>query len=409
MGDFYTANPRRLQSQPKRTIGLYVASNRIPLAPILTFKAAQENPAGTTGVICRSEHVQEYNGVSGLLGSPKLSRFPQARTEKELADMILNDSDATPQRFVSEYIRRKHLTRQRFAREVSFSYWKYVPGYNLSVIADSSVPNQYHLISYYCEKTPLENGEHRFEGYARIRDGAVDHSFMSSRNPAPFGHLEDAIPLILKRYEQIRQLDHFDPNHCPTMEFQLTPKELFFLQYHRTRDFAPASFTLKKAPDPRAISVPFVRGATSPEGMDLNITIEYYQNWKAPENTLWPAPRKPEEASFDLHDNPIYTELTCRKRKLSIVALEGGHPSAVGIRLNGLAYHHLQKSIIFKSKVSIIMPDAELLPEREDLDHLYKQSQRLKKDIIVPIHFVSDGITAYIWRLDRKRKDRKRK
>jgi len=71
MADFYLEHPEELK-QPKRDIEDYVESNEI-LVP-QRFDSLKEAKKSGLKIIARSEHPQDYAGISDLLKSPRLSK-----------------------------------------------------------------------------------------------------------------------------------------------------------------------------------------------------------------------------------------------------------------------------------------------------------------------------------------------
>lgn len=89
---------------------------------------------------------------------------------------------------------------------------------------------------------------------------------------------------LIELYEKVRNLDRFNPNHCPVMEFQLSANnhQLYFLQYHRARDFRSSSHQLTRSPMQDEIVALWVRGATPPEGKEF--TVGFIANPEAAPN-----------------------------------------------------------------------------------------------------------------------------
>ncbi|MBS3095869.1 hypothetical protein J4480_00345 [Candidatus Woesearchaeota archaeon] len=71
--DYYIQNPERLQGQPKRTIADYVEQNGV-LVP-RRFDSLAEARKSKKAILLRSEHPQDYDGISGLLDSFQLSNI----------------------------------------------------------------------------------------------------------------------------------------------------------------------------------------------------------------------------------------------------------------------------------------------------------------------------------------------
>lgn len=76
MSDYWLAHPEAFKGQPKRAIGDYVEQEGI-LVP-RRFDSLKEARDSGLPVIARSEHIQEYDGVSGLFNSHMIKEFSQA-------------------------------------------------------------------------------------------------------------------------------------------------------------------------------------------------------------------------------------------------------------------------------------------------------------------------------------------
>lgn len=142
--DYYLENRQRLEGQPKRAIADYVERNGM-LVP-RRFRTLEDVKTAGIQVIARSEHEREYDGVSGLLESPKLGT-PHELTEFEqtyLKEGSIGDGMA-PAHLVDEAdLKRRALNKSRthstnyckltgtdpvqFESEVSYSYWELLGG-----------------------------------------------------------------------------------------------------------------------------------------------------------------------------------------------------------------------------------------------------------------------------------------
>ena len=85
--DYYEADPRRLQRTPKKTIADYVEQNGI-LVP-RRFTSLREARASGVFTIARSEHEQDYAGVSGIFESLRLEDYANIQNEDELKDIVI--------------------------------------------------------------------------------------------------------------------------------------------------------------------------------------------------------------------------------------------------------------------------------------------------------------------------------
>ena len=179
---------------------------------------------------------------------------------------------------------------EQFRAETSFSLWEDIPGYCRTVVADSAIAGRHHIMT-------VKYGESGHVSYTIVEDGII-HTNFGSELP---DELTKGIKSLVETYEQIRNLPNFDPNHCPIMEFKTWRERDYFLQYHRTRNFEPTTFTLDREPKNGEIEVLFVRGATMPEGMTVDTTVvDYYWNSSmGPNSKASEALPLDEEGSFD--------------------------------------------------------------------------------------------------------------
>ena len=174
------------------------------------------------------------------------------------------------------------------------------------------------------------------------------------------------------------------------MEFQTVGGINYFLQYHRTRDFKPTTFSLDREIKKGEVEAFLVRGVTPPEGLTVNTTLAYagwalgedYEKWNLND----------EDASFDIHYNMVLYEIGSRKRKAQFIRGYG-----INDILWEIAIGHTSRSHIFKPEVSLIVP-RNTLYEDDELELLFKEAERTGKDQSIKIHVVSDGRKAYVKR-----------
>ena len=387
MGDSYLENPERLKGQPKRTLADYVERNGV-LVP-RRFDSLAEAKDSDLPIMVRSEHTQEYDGVSGLLRSEDLDEFSEITNEKELWNELLKEEKLKEEKgktsFPSVYCAYNSLDVHTFFSEVSFSYWEKLGGVNRTVVADSSIARRYHIMSTGNEDTSVS--------YVILDNGEISpRSCMIEKNTVVLEEFRELVAI----YEKVRTLNNFDANHCPIMEFQSFGGKHYFLQYHRTRDFQKADFQLEKEPEEDEVEALLVRGATTPAGSVCKITISYaewellkkYKEWQIPER---------EEGSFDFHNNLVFSEIMTRRRKLQVLetkALEG--------ELMSIAVGHTRRSIFFKPEISVILQRKEqvyqLIP-KEEWETSPKKARETGEDKQVLLRVISDGNKAYLKRM----------
>jgi len=404
--DYYLQNPDRLEGQPKRTIADYVEQNGI-LVP-RRFDSLAEARKSHRGIFLRSEHPQEYEGISGLLDSFNLSSssFPvrgSQNVEEVKQRYFEKEEKENGTNLYKQYCKSLGLDEDKFRSQTNFSIWETLKGFNRTVIADSSISGRHHVMTCYHGK-----GNWLFN-YAIVQDGEIEQEFVKPLTE----DLRNGLRGLVETYEQVRNLGRFDSNHCPIMEFQTQDGKNYFLQYHRARDFSPSNFTLERTLQEGEIEVPFVRGATAKDGMDCKVTVYYSGNW------YYDA--QGEDGSFDLHHNWIFPELQFKKRKLQIISKEN-----LTNEFLSLVVGHSQRSKMFKPEISAIFPIESVMRDNEVLwggyenvhlgngqkyvprDPILKDGEEIfnfgeeaknEQNSYMNLHFVSDGRKAFVRRI----------
>jgi len=377
--DYYLQDPARLKGQLKRTIGDYAEQNGI-LVP-RRFDSLAEARASGLPVIARSEHPQEYAGCSGILISPMLQsdEYSGVRTEEELKIKALSRPENAPLRY-EQFCKFSGYDEDKFRQEVSFSFWELLEGYDRIVVADSAIPNRYHVM------TSLGPEGERFLNYAIVENGSVVQEFVTPLTPV----LREGLPSLLQLYEKVRRLDRFDPNHCPIMEMQTAGDINYFLQYHRGRDFEPAQFRLDRTLKRGEKEMAFVRGATQEEGMKCKVTV-YYAGQRNKEFNI-----QGEDGSWDFHNDHVFPELRVRQRKVQMENLQVD----LEWTMMKFALGHLKRSILFKPQVSIINKFEDLSSEGEFGHDVYLRIQESGENSYMWLDIVSDGRRSFVERLE---------
>jgi len=392
MTDIYIQDRARLQGQPKRTIGDYVASHGI-LVP-RRFDTVAEARATRVPILARSEHEQDYEGASGLIPSIVLSRYPQVTNTSDLKEVILNEEE----QFYREKIKTEipleiycallGLDYTEVKTQVSFSLWEEISGMRRTVIADSAISGKYHIFSKNVAKTD------RLQNYSQWYNGLVTSEHYPPLNsPLGLGHEQD-LTGIVELYTKIRHLSNFDSNHAPIMEMISTPQGHYFVQYHRGRDFQEASFKLHRDLKEGEIQAVSVRGSTVEQGVIVQATVAYAQE-QLLKKTEWTLPNV-EDSSFDLHMNTVFSEIMSRQRKVQMVHSCESKP--VFWMVSGSALGHLYISDFFKPEISLFFDHSKLLRERE-VDELRREAKRTDSDQKINVFVISDGNTAYLKRV----------
>ncbi len=284
--------------QPKKDIADYVESSGLPAAK--RFRSLSGARKTKQPFIIRSEHPQDYEGSSGLLDSIVISKeramackgflsqvammnlpnFLDAhqvnawqrsggvdgvgkwgleyavqknkiKSTEEITQALLNVARGNT---IQIYCLCMGITQEQFQRETSCSIWEYIPGNNMTVVADSAIAGRYNVFSVAKE------------------DSRQSYIYQwPDHEPSLSSELALKTRHAVNLYENVRNLPKFNPQHCPIMEIQVDSENLaWFLQYHRSRDFSPATHVLTGNED-GVWSEGFVRGSTPPEGSLVKI------------------------------------------------------------------------------------------------------------------------------------------
>ncbi|MCX6769961.1 MAG: hypothetical protein NT051_04760 [Candidatus Micrarchaeota archaeon] len=398
--DWFLSHP---PSQPKREVGEYVRRNGILVPKIYdSFKEAKMLTemrkvlmAPEKAILARSEHPQDYAGVSGMLESYSLphSAITDEASIKALVregNFVEPDVPSSRERLIhfiqeklliwnknrqKEPVARKRqlgitihpakeycdllgISEDRFWEGVSFSYWEKLGGRNLTISADSAISGRYHVIvrwpAYYAI---VENGEI----ILRSRDDVViENSKLIMQNKEFPSDVSKAMLGAPDFYEQVRNLPRFSPNHCPIIEAQFTDGKYYFLQYLRSRDFEPAQFVLDRQPTDKEIVALLCRGSTSPEGEVHKIKCGYGYP---------PSISQQGQSMLQTTRISMISELSVRNQNLSIMLAQSSETSPA-LSLAFMVNLHPGISKLFKPRISVLVP-SELLKEKEHLQEFY--------------------------------------
>ncbi len=250
----------------------------------------------------------------------------------------------------------------------SYSFWEYIPGRNIKVVADSAVAGQYYLFGKYSESGRRSWLVVNSEGVV-INGDNQDQVFSG-------GNISDAI----RTYETVRNLPAFNPAHCPVVEMQIDDEDaLWFLQYHKTRDFYPHPERLNA--DDFDVSEGWlaaagVRGAIAPRKADLILA-----NPPGYGHTL---PIEPNHVIGDVYARgSALTEVLCRKLAVCVIPIT---PERI---FDDITASHGLSSEWFKPKASLAF-DRRLEP-RDLLKSVLLEARQNGTVPTIPVEVVSDG------------------
>lgn len=365
--------------QPKRAIQEYACKNGIRTPKM--FDSLEEALASGKKFIIRSEHPQEYAGVSGLSESvvykPKvIAKYLEWKTEEELRGKVITEQELLSSRLNddSEFHRgwvtwgmiewsawRKitdamlariwYLPEQEILRvlslissyafvsyaaktdedvndvvsQQSYSFSEYIEWINHTVIKDKDIKGKYYIVSrgYYDEGWEDKS----YHDMIIIQDGEVIREWWYFRANKSWTISDDARKIefrgifnhnnLIEKYERVRKLPKFDSNHCPIMEFQSS--------------FDGEEYFLQSH---RGSDIQIKESFTLDRQLEeWEVELDFFRGTTSPEWIIinawsfyvsdnktrnWSFPVCEEEASFDIHHDSIFSQIMARKRKVQL-------------------------------------------------------------------------------------------
>jgi hypothetical protein len=150
---------------------------------------------------------------------------------------------------------------QAFLSDVHASFWQFIEGIKVTIVADSAVPKRYHIL-----------GSGVYPAYAMVDNGKIHKN-------SNFNIILPHISSLISFYNHEQDVFCDGNKHCPIIEAKVTEKGIYHLQLHLGLDFSPAVFKVDWRLRKGEIRVPFVRGCT--ESADYATrTISLYSNKK---------------------------------------------------------------------------------------------------------------------------------
>lgn len=361
--------------QPKLAVAEYVR-NYVPVPEASADIAfAEELIAEDAAVAARSDHPGEYGGPSGL-GYTTIV-LPGEDAMKNLLTAVRNPRHDR----LREYAAQMGIDPDAYAKQASVSYWKYIHGINTKVVADNAIDGRYHIFGSY-------DGKHQSAQFGAIVEGdsfIVNSTSSDPNNPQMF---KEHYSRLIERYEEVRRLPKFSLNHCPIMELQVSEddNEIYFLQYHRGRDFTKGAKHLDPLDfDKREgwVQAETVRGLTSGQEnyrMALGAAIGKY--------TLGIEDGYIDRAGMSL----ARTEQKARQQA-AYIGIDGFRKT-----YSSMARDHGPTSMYFKPDVSMTMSPADsALAVPETLRYMADNESRLTGNVYgVEAEVVSGGRDAYV-------------
>lgn len=381
--------------QPKNDIANYVEAHGVKVPRrILTLDEALYEAQHGSAVVFRSEHPQEYDHYSGLLRSYSLNDGTPGNNYADFMELIgnsLTEDEILPalisqnlnRRPIQRYLQLTGQSEDQFSEDISFSYWQYIKGKNITVVADDVIAGRYHLT---CIGDKVIGGGIFNEGGQPFNDSDTSIDSMSRILPS------NKIAEIIATYEKVRALPRFPERQCPIMEMQVDETDengdIYFLQYHKARPFRPFRDRLDAADYSEKegwLKAQAVRGALG-SFVTLNTALWYPDSFK-------PDISEPEQASFDLHHDTGLSEALSRRR-IAYLSMSNAREQYINMADGA----HELRSRWFKPFAGLALGGnnfRQLIPE--------ESSNRLAEQIYVEgkmgryvIDLASDGLNGYV-------------
>lgn len=423
--DWYS---NRNTATPKADIAEYVRlETSIPVPTVFgTLEDGMRFVGGGGSIILRSESPDQYEGPSGIFQSYVITPDSHVAnvaywdengngaglSDKEIAFATTRDGtieidgsrfmphlgilataaevgqDVTYHRLLTEqrwsstpnmYRRLASLRIGEYMAENTFSAFEYIDGLNVTVVADSAKPERWHV---YGSRTTTS------ASWLRVNGNEIDN-----RGGRADQLNDEMAQKIVRAYEMIRQLPRFNAEHCPIMEMQLSDDgTVYFLQYHRARDFMEAQTELDPkdfAPSDGWIKADDARGDLPLQTLDLTLhyPIEFDHHRKLKSYL------KTEKASANMNNYSIAEEIVGRNRLLRVA------PYGAAALHGDCADGHMSRSGWFKAQSGLILPRGKLkeaigVPVYEELlDVVYRSFRTMAS---IAIEAASDGDSGYI-------------
>jgi len=237
-------------SQPKLETGNYIESQWI-LVP-KRYSSQTQAIESNKKYIIRSEHPQDYEGISGLLKSFVIEPW-ESFDEKQYIQNLREWENT----MLNEYLEHHGIGIKEFLSELSFSYWKYIEGRNLIMVQDEVSDDKFHFFAW----------SEGYTGFTHLCSEKWEFIFW---NEALFSKTEQS--QLIKKYKSISWLANFDSLQRPNIELQIWENgKIYFLQYKRGHQKVLYTWKLEEKLDSKEIPARFVRWITPEEWIEVKM------------------------------------------------------------------------------------------------------------------------------------------
>ena len=271
--------------QPKAQDALEVERLGLMKVPRrFTFEEAKKALASGVMIIARSEHPDEAKGLSGVNPSFTFDNDdPITSTSEEkfrLAMIETGQYDGSAHKFCEI----NGVDKEKYDREISWSFWEKIPGVNVSIVQDNTVPNRFWILANWEYAEPdagYKSGvRHSTVGQTfLVENGLLSPQIENMRDEYSVPeYFASSISAMINAYDKVK--DHFGRDTAWITEMQVAETgEIYFLQRHPSRKMETNSWTFDGPADPDEIVVrcsaeSAVRGATPKEGWEVDMLYD---------------------------------------------------------------------------------------------------------------------------------------
>lgn len=274
--------------------------------------------------------------------------------------------------------------------EQSFSISEYIKGINHTVLVDKDISWKYYIVSNwyfdvweesqtYMDMIIIQDWEiiENWGSFFARKKWTLDHNSRQIKDRRVFDHMK-----LIEEYEKIRNLDKFDCNHAPIMEFQTWfDEQQYFLQYHKWAESRKKErFILDRELKEWEFESPFFRWVTWPEWLTMDVWTYYFSDET---KSWWALTLEDEEASFDFHYDDIFTQLMIRKRKAQFDSFTNFQWQSML-----LCSGHTRIAEVFKPDIYVWIPK-EVMNEI-NFTKMFEITNAMEKWFKLKMHVVSD-------------------
>ncbi len=244
-----------------------------------TYEEAKAAIAAGKEVIARSEHPGEAEGLSGINPSYVFSpENPLSADSEELDFLTWMFTNEQLMGRVDNFCKENSLDARAYKNNLTWSFWEFIPGINMSVVEDTAVKGRYNVLAEgLFERKDTGKSAYTQNVFTVEGDAILSVAYDFAHIPQ---ELTEKVSEITSSYERLKR--HFGSHTAWITEIQLgNDGELYFLQRHPTRPYEATTWRYEDEPLPTDLVVTtggksLVRGVTPQEGIECELIHDGY-------------------------------------------------------------------------------------------------------------------------------------